>query len=68
MNVVYSFKAYEDLKEIDLLQAHMLLDFFETHYHQARKLNDYGRVLYIGKWRFLFVENAKQIILLRAIK
>ena len=67
MTFLYENQALLDLKKLESLQAHMLLDMFESKYHDARPL-DVGLVFKTGPFRILFVKSDTIITVLRVIK
>ncbi len=68
MTIRYSESVYEDLKNLDKQQTHMLLDYFEKRYHESDVINKKGRVFKTGPWRILFVLESDMIQVLKIIR
>lgn len=68
MTFHYHFDVYEDLKLLDTLQAHMLLDYFEKNFEYHELLSDFGCIFRTGDYRILFHKKNNEIVVLRIIK
>ncbi len=67
MTIQYDQQVLDDLKQIEPLQARMLLDYFEHKHDNSQPLTENGKVFISGKWRILFNQIEKEITVLRII-
>lgn len=68
MTIQYDKQILEDLKDINPLQARMLIDYFEHKHTKSTQLTQTGKVFTSGRWRILFNQENEKITVLRIIQ
>ena len=67
MTFYYHENVINDLKLIDQVQAHMLIDYFENQYDKSVPIKK-GRLFRTGPFRIIFIEEDDKIKVLRIIR